>query len=474
MMVICASGAFAAKLPDNIQGAIRKDFPRADFRFDGVIILPDGTIYLPLYPALVKKPSEITIAKTYPQGKTLGEKPDIVIFNNDFALLKVLVDNKDRKTVLSLANPPVEVRTGLLPQDMLVPKGLIIPENIKGIIGNLQISTAQDAGLKVKSETILQHRTNTMRVTKNLVSSVPQIKNKILYVITCYSKNIHVINGESRYPEYALAQKAVPIDIKTVANDKFLLVTTYSRTLLDVISLADERLIKQIDLTTQPEEILYDKFANKAYVSSPSESCIYVIDIATMTLKQKIKVKGMCEKLCLTNDGKKLFYYDKLKNEVWAIELDKNYLIKDIGNFPNVSKIAYTQNKVYISSRTKNHIAIVDYVTLGIVDELTVEPKPVDMYAYKNNLFVLSAEKNAIQVINTTEDRLTDTIYLKTSGFSTEICPVKNSNLAIITDTKAGEYSVLDFDKKQVIKTTPLEIPVSKMIVADRIKKISK
>lgn len=474
LMLFTAGNAFAAKIPDNVSVAIKKEFPNADFRFDGVIILPDGTLYLPLYPALVKKPDKIEVKSTFPEGKKLSDKPNIVIFNNDFCLLKILVDQKGRKTVQNLANPPIEVRTGLLPQDMLVPQGLVIPDNIKGIIGNLQIATAQDAGLRVAPEAILTKRVTQSKVTKNLVAKVPQLRNKILYVATCYSKNIHVINGESRYPAYALAQKGVPIDMKSYDNDKFLLVTTFSKNFLYVISLADERMIKQIDFPSQPEEILINKYTNRAYISSPSASCIYIVDLKMMTLRQKIKVKGMCEKLALSNDGKKLFYSDKQTNEVWGIELDNNYVIKDIGKFPNVSKIAFTQNKVYLASRTKNHIAIIDYATMALIKEIEIAPKPLDMYVYKDNLFVLSAQNNVLQVFNTKTDDITDTIELNTKGFSTKICPVPGTNLAIITDTAAGKYSVLDLDKKVVIRTNLLEIPVSEMVIANRIKKIGK
>lgn len=473
-MLTTATGAFAAKIPDNLKNFVKKDYPSADFRFDGILILPDGTIYLPLYPALVKKPDVLELKKTYPDNKKLSDKPDIAIFNNDFVLMKILVDQKDRKTVLSMANPPIEVKTGLLPQDMLVPKGLIIPDNIKGIIGNLQIATAQDAGLRVKAESLWKRQNVTSKVDKNLVQTVPQLQNKTIYIATCYSKNIHVVNGESRYPEYALAQNTIPIDIKTVGDDKFLLVTTFSKTFVNVISLADERVIKQIDLTTPAEEIVVDKFTNRAYVSSSEDSSIYIIDLSTMTLKQKIKVKGSCERLHLSADGKKLFYADKKTNDVWVIELDNEFVIKNIGKFPNVSKIVFDQNKVYITSRTKNRLAIVDYATLCLIKEMDVEAKPIDMLVYKDNLFVLSAANNVVQVLNTEDDEITDTIYLNTAGFSTKIYLVKNTNIALITDTKAGKYSVLDLDKKLVIKTNPLEIPVSTIIVANRIKKISK
>lgn len=47
-----------------------------------------------------------------------------------------------------------------------------------------------------------------------------------------------------------------------------------------------------------------------------------------MTLKKQLKINGMCEKLTLSEDGTKMFYVDRNKNDIWAIELDNNYLLK--------------------------------------------------------------------------------------------------------------------------------------------------
>lgn len=475
LILTTATNVFAAKVPDNVKNLVKKDFEKADFRFDGLITLPDGTLYLPLYPSLVKKPEKLEVKSTLPLNKSLADKPDVLILNNDFVLLKVLIDQKGRKTVLNIKEPPIEVRTGLLPQDMLVPTGLIIPDNIKGIIGNLQIPTAQDAGIRVKAEPFLEYKTvKTSKTTKNLVNKVPQLQNKTIYVATCYSKNIQVIQDEASKPEYALAQKAIPIDMKATPDDKFLLVTAYSKTFVDVISLADERIIKQIDLTTPAEEIAIDKVNNKAYVSSSGASSIYIIDLNTMALKQKIKIKGMCEKLSLSDDGTKLFYADKKTNSVWAIELDNEFVIKNVGNFPSISKIIYAQGKIYLTSRTKNRLAIIDYVTLGLIKEVDVQAKPIDMLGYKNNLYILSAQNNTVQILDTETDEITDIIDLNTAGFSTKIYRIKNTNIALVTDTKTDKYSVLDLDKKQVIKTNTIEIPVSEIVVVNKVKRINK
>lgn len=468
IMMITAVSANAAKIPDNIQTYVNKDFPQTNFRFDGVIILPDNTIYLPLFPAKIINPETLQIKTTYPAGKTLADKPNVVIFNNDFVLLKVLTDTKGNKTVYRFANPPMEIRTGLLPQDMLVPKGLQIPDNMKGIIGNLEIKTATDPGIKVQ---VTPKNTNSGGL--KTLTTLPQLKNKTFYVASPYSKNIQVFNQATKTPDYALAQKNVPISMKAYDN-KFLLVTSYDKPSIDVISLADDQIIKQIYIKTQPDEIVIDKNKKIAYVSSAEDSSIYMVNLETMTLFRQIKITGMCEKLTLSEDGSKLFYYDKKTRDIWAIELDNDYLLKEIGKFPNVSKIAFVNDKIYITSRTKNHLAIIDYKTIGLIAETETSDKPVDMLVFHDKLYILCATDNVIEILDTTTDAITDKIYLSTYGFSTKIYHIDGTNIALITDTKASTYTIFDLGAKKVIATNPIDIPVSSIVVTDKIKKINK
>ena len=191
-----------------------------------------------------------------------------------------------------------------------------------------------------------------------------------------------------------------------------------------------------------------------------------------MTLKKQIKLNGMCEKIVLSDDGTKIFYNDKQTNTIWVIETDNNYLLKEIGTFPNVSKIAYLNDKIYITSRTKNRLAIVDYKTMNLLSENSVSPKPVDMLAYGNDLFILGASENTIEVVDTSVDKLTDTIVLDTKGFSTKLTRIDGTNLALVTDAKAGKYFVLNLDTKKIISSNPVATPVTSMVVLKKVKKI--
>lgn len=459
--------AFAAKIPDEVVDYIQSKIPNADIRFDGVVILPDNTIYLPLFPSLFSDINNLKIKESIPANMGITSKPDVIIFNNDFVLLKVISDGNGKKTVLHMQTPPLQVRTGLLPQDMLVPSGLILPENLKGIIGNLNIDTQnEDIIMSTSKESFEEFLADKNRIPAQ--SLIPQLNNKRVYITTNYSKNIQVLNPAKASPLYSLAQKSIPIDVEPVINGKFLMVTSYDRPFLDIVSIADSRFIKQISLGTNPDEIIIDEDNNRAYVTAPNASTIFVIDLKTMSIIQKIRINGYCEKLLLAGD--KIFYVDKMKSEIWAIETENNYTLKNIGKFPNVSALMFAENKLYIASRTKSRIAVVNYETLGLEKEFTVANKPIAMLKYGNIIYVLSAQQNIIQLINSETGDLISKIEFSPDGFSSKFNRIPGTNYAVTADVKMNQYSIIDLTNGSLLKTYSVNIPVKDVKIADKVK----
>jgi len=467
ILVISASCSFGAKIPDEVRGYIEQNIPNVDIRFDGVIIFPDNTVYLPLFPSLFTDINSLSIKQTYPANLSINQKPDIIIFNNDFVMMKLLSDGKGHRTVLHQTEPPLQVRTGLLPQDMLVPSGLIIPENIKGIIGNLKIDTKNEDLIKVDNDDAFEEFLKQSGPVAHQ-SLISELANKTIFVTTNYSKNIQVLEPAQSMPKYSLAQQSIPIDVKAVNDGKFLIVTSYDRPFIDIVSVADSRFIKQIALGSNPEQILLDETANKAYVTSPSASTIFVVDLKTMCLTQKIKINGYCEHILLSEG--RLFYVDKLNNEIWAIELQKDYELRDIGKFPNVSALAFSNNKLFISSRTKSRIAVIDYDTLGLVNEFTTVSKPTSMLLYGNILYVLGSQSNEIQMLDTVSNKVIGTIKLETGGYSAGLQKIAGMDYAVVTDLKNNYYSLLNLKNGTLVKTYELGIPIKDVIIADRVR----
>lgn len=462
LSLFLGTGAYAMQVPQSVQDFVNKEFPETNFRFDGAIILPDNTMYLPVFPAKTNDATELEIKSTYPLNATLQQKPDMLILDNNFVLLKVINTN-GKKTVINLTDPPEELQSGLLPQDILLPKGLVIPENLKGIIGNIDVTVTQDTGLRINNTRNKDKQTST--------TPVEPLEGKTFYICSEVNKNIQVIPSDSRAPEYSLEQNSVINDLKAY-NNEFLFVTYFDSKKMNIISLMDEKVIKEVEFSANPEQILIDNEKKLAYITAGSNSSVYIFSLETMTLKKQLKINGMCEKFTLSEDGTKLFYVDRNTNNIWVVDFEDNYKLRNIGSFPNVSKIAYANDKIYVISRTKNRIAIVDYGSLEFINELEVCTKPVDLYAHKNDLFILGAQDNIVEVLDTLDDVITDKLYLNTNAFATNITPLANGDMIMVTNALSGLYSVIDTDLKEVIKTSPLDVPVRAIVITDTVKTI--
>lgn len=182
----------------------------------------------------------------------------------------------------------------------------------------------------------------------------------------------------------------------------------------------------------------------------------------------------MCEKLIISEDGTKLFYYDKQTKTLWSVELDNDYLLKDIGLFPNVSKIAYTNGKVYVTSRTKNRIAIIDYLELNLTGEYDIEEKPVDLYAYNDKLYILSAKTGKIQVMNTETDDFTGEIQLPASdGFPNKFYRLKDTQYLFISDSARCALYVLDMNSNTIVLNQEIDEPVTQIEIGKVIRKFN-
>lgn len=464
LLLTSINAAFAQQVPQNVQDFVKNFFTDTYFRYDGAVILPDNTVYLPVIPAKFDIDVEnLEIKETIPANKDFSKLPDAVIFNNDFVLLKVLRDKNDTPTLLNQTNYPTEIKSGIFPQDLLLPRRLEVPEGLRNVLGSLESYSPEIDDFKINTNAGTDY-------TKKYFNH-PSLKNSVFYLTSPISKNIKVISSNNKKGYYYYQQKNSPNKM-AIYDDRYLLVSSYSKRALSVISIYDDVVIKEIPLKTTPDEILVN--GNKAYVTSSEGHCIYIIDLLNMTPTQQILINGMCEKLIISDDGTKLFYYDKQTKTLWGIETDNNYLLKDIGVFPNVSKIAYSEGKIYVTSRTKSRIAIIDYAEMNLVGEYDTEEKPVDMYVYNNNLYILSAGLNRIQVLNTETDDFVAEIALPTQdGFPNKFYRIKDEPLLVVTDSAHPVYYILDLNTNSLVLTQEIDEPIANLVMGKVIRKFN-
>ena len=517
--------AEATQLPTGIKDYLisQKKVPKV--RFDGIIVYSDDVMYIPVFPAYPEEVEKVGIKETYPKNKQMDDLPDMVLFNNNFALLKIVRVGQNTLTVRTIPDLPVEIKTGLLPQDIMVPRGLVFPENLAGILGDVQVPLVGSA----KSSTFVSTRKTAplpsgKRVADTKRYNVPSdLKNKLFFVNNFQTEYLQVFSSTVSEPLYSLKTTGVIKDVKPILDGKFLLVATRNQKNLDVVDITNEYVAKHIDLTSFPTEIAVDDVNMKAYVASIKDESLSVIDLESMTMKEKIQLVGSPQCLSLSADGTRLAYVDMKTSSVYVLDLQNNYENKLITSFPNATKILLKENIIYAISRTKPKLRVIyfdllqdnkltkskkqkkkeeeqklseqkdaedvtndlvyeeDFMMEAPVEELVenaktystsikdieVGAKPVDIYMNNGKIFVLCAGNNSVYIYDTKKGDIKEQ-KLSVEGFSKSFTPVPNSNLAIITNMADLKYVVYDMEKEKELQTYPISEYINMVTVLER------
>ena len=301
--------AEAVMLPHSMRVYLFNNVAGTSVRFDGLVNLPNGTMYIPIIPAIEKKVDKIEVVYTYPAGKNISNEPEIVVFNNNYALLKIIKDGK-KCTLTKYAELPDVVKTGVLPQDLLVPNGFYVYENMKGLLGNLEIPVVETkmettADVAKAQPKVAQAKAPAKKVVKNrkrvLKTVMPHELDNKMYLITNFDSNyLKVFLPGRPEPIYGLKLKGILKDVAVTPDKKYLLAAVFGKNQLDIADVRNEQIAKSIDLNAQPSEIVTDNLNNKAYVLSYEGKSIYAINLDTMTISEKVNLDASPYRMTLS------------------------------------------------------------------------------------------------------------------------------------------------------------------------------
>ena len=523
--VFICNSVFAYNFEPKLRKYLLKQEPNVEIRFDGLVTFPDGSRYLPITPSVSEDVGKVKIEYTYPNKKQLKVRPEVIVFNNNYSLVKIIPIDDEKYTLCSYEDLPMSVKTGLLPQDMLVPSGLIVPDHIKGIMGDLVIPLVSEVSIGKK-----------LVITARKYSNIDKSVNNKLYLTTYFSSNlIRVFDAKTSKAIYTLNLNGMPKSIKPFYNERYLFVLLRGKDHIDIVDLKDESVARQLDFNVEPCEIVVDNLNNVAYVATNEENALYKIDCEDVTLVEKVKITGVPEHLTISSDGNRLVYIDKNTSKLFCITVDENYRVDEFCDTSNISKIIINDDNLYLVSRTKNLLEkyiitkkapteeehFINEIRSGktveeyeaeqkklkkashkkaygkryqegmvkvyrkrkssleeedpssyraqFLKEVMVAPKPMDMIEYNNLLYVLGAKENELYIVNTDSFDVEMIIKLPISGFCNKITKInENSNIALITNVVEKNYLIFDLDKKKTIQKVPIDTNLSDIVIVEK------
>ncbi len=352
---------FASQLPEAEVAIVKQAFPDLKVRFDGLIELSDGTKYIPVYPLKTEFPeTSVKLTSTFPKNKSIKDKPDFFMFNTNFAFFKVKKE-KDKTTIIYNSAIPTEVKMGLLPQDLLVPRGFQIPSELRIIIGDLIIPITPSKEYKEIVISTGKEFKNSPRATL-VEQAAQQLSNKYFYATSFNKNTISILNADTGKAFKQIEFTSIPSDIKLANKGQYLLVSTLRNGNIFVIDTAKTEVLKEIKAGEKPYFIAISNTDNLAYIANRGENSISVIDLISMQPKDSIKVAGNPCYIELSSDGKKLYYLDAITGIVYYLKKEDDYFApytsQPLFKSNNIAKIQLVGDKIYTLNRGNNELEI--------------------------------------------------------------------------------------------------------------------
>ena len=470
------TACYASEIPSHVQAALNQHFTKVNIRFDGLIQLSDGTQYLPVYPAQKKEcdnPGDIAL--TLPKNSKLESMPDLIMFKDNFTLLKIIRKPGEKPTLLSSNDVPLQVKLGLLPQDLLVPENLVIPTELRILLGDLIIPVRENNDLKSpagKNNLKTNPIKNVNLVNKTGLNDITDLKNVNFYVASNKSNKISILDPLVGRPSHEIPLGSVPTDLKLTRDGRYILATALSGNKIYVMDSMTNSLIKEIPVGSQPSVIAVADRLKKAYVANRVASTISVIDTKSMEVVKNLNVKGNPKLLALSFDQETLFYVDAVTNSIYKVTFSNEYFdeykVEFLTKVDNVSSILFKDGNLYITSRTGNELHIYNVAAKKETAKIPVGSKPIDVVDDENNIYVLNAGSDSLSIINPIDTSVIKTVELKSGGFPIKIHMLGLSNKALVTTANTNEIVVFDLEKKEVENKIPVSVSVGSFVILSK------
>ncbi len=462
--------ASASKLPSDVWNFIKASLPDAKQRFDSVITLKNDIMYIPLYPPSDTTVDSIQIEYTYPNNKSLSSLPEVVLLNNGYSLLKVFKDSSGNYTLTRQDELPIKVRLGLMPQDMLTPVGLKMPESLKLTLGDLLIPSKDEATLSLTKEEKEKVKSPFNPVVKrNEFISIEELKDKKIFINPKNSKFLEAYNYSSRSPIYELKLASMPLKIISSNKNDAAIVLYWSEKKLDIIDLKNENIIATIPIDNKPSDACYNEKDNLVYVTSQNARAIYVISLDSMDIKKIIKTEQRPSKITYSTIDNILTFYDDFQSKVYnVIESGQEYVVQPLGTVPNVSKIISDQANVYAISRTQNQIYVFDKTLSKLNKTIDTDTKPTDAVLYNTKLYIICSKAGSINVYDTVLEKILSKETIEDNIFYSKINLLPNKKQILITGNNSGSYILYNLDNMEIVKKQESYVDVSDIVILDK------
>lgn len=453
--------AWATDLPSGVLNYVRQKDPQVKVRFDGMILFSNGETYVPVIPQDASlNPESQQVVMTAP---TNAQYPDLIEFDNHLFLLRLIQTSSGRLTFPKMAEYPIQLKEGLLPQDFVMPPNLYMPVELKVLLGALPYNPTHDP--------------------KEQPAPPPHLEglagNRLAYVFDLNTQRMTAIDPIFGHKQNEVALDCIPSALQLSPDNKLLFAACLSTDELIVIDTSSNLVKTRVPVGQRPDKILYLDGLNAVVVSNRYSPFLSIVNTQELLTAEKLNLvtspptttsttpaptskiaAGALAKV--PGDPVHLVVADAFKPQVYWVNLNTRMVEKTLKAVPDISAIKVTlgeqgQADIWVASRTQNKVAKLNLTQDKPLLTLDVGTKPVEMALYANRLFVLSAGAAKVDVIDWTKGTLLEPIALTPDSFPSAMAAVPSEHKAYITMAGNSEMAVIDLESAQLESSMPVD-----------------
>ena len=222
------------------------------------------------------------------------------------------------------------------------------------------------------------------------------------------------------HPAHGHVMSTIPVSgwshhLSITSDGKYVLSTHGMRGAISVVDLESNEVIKTIKTGPVPNYTLITKDNKHAFVSNTGNNTISEIDLKTWTVKRTLKSGPAPEHMVFSKDEKTIFVTNPRAGNVSAVSVKSGKVIKTykIGKAVHGLDIGDDGKTLFVSSTKENKLVAIDTVS-GKKKELALSPAPYHLNTIHSagKVYVSSRKKPIIWVVDQKSLKVVNTIKL--------------------------------------------------------------
>ena len=432
------NASFSSELSIEVKEILKKHFSNIALKIDNSFTVNNKDVYLPLMPRMPKQTNKIEITNII-QDETNKNLSKLIELSNGWIFVKLIKQKDGSSTIIDLKDIPDSIKNDFLntkfPVDLVVPKGLVLKEELSGLAGNLPIKIERSKNPLAK-----------LNLNGLLYLTSPDT-GKIVYLDFMDASMIYKIQTKGAPWDLAYNDVNKTIYVSDFAKDSIYTLPLLGNLISSTITLPEMSSPTDIELSSDGSLIyILESLSNKFSVYKTAESKILLsTNLPSSPVSFSFVKEPPIIAVSCTSLDSIAFLNSSDFSPLTQIMLDKNPA-KIISN--------PTNNFLYIANRNGDSVSILDPVVKKVKSIIEVGEAPIALVTDLSGkfLYVANGKSNTISIINTEEEVLTDTIPLPIeTQFPGDIKVTPDNKYLIVTSETTNIISIIDLTLKQVV-----------------------